>query len=1061
MRNILKKRSAVWLLYSGFAVSVIFIVSGIGYYVISRDYQRFETEARHLREEYVAGQQQQIKSEVERVVDFIQYNWANAEERLRNNLKDRTYEAFAVATNLYQVNQGRASEQEIRNTILGALRPINFNHGRGYYFATGLDGVEILFADHPELEGQSMLDIRDTRGAFVIRDMIELVRRDGEGFYQYTWTKPNAQGVNFRKIAFVKYFAPFDFLIGTGEYLDDMEQDIQQEVLDRIGKIRFGKEGYVFVVNYDGVTVMNGTQPELIGKNMWDMTDPNGVKVIQEERIAAETAEGDFIRYHWEKPSTKGIRPKISFVKGFPQWRWMVGAGVYTDEIEPVITAMDAAAKKGMRKDLYRLGFTLAVVLVIALSICFRLSHYFKRQLDLFLHFFKDAKSGGKRIDVDQIFSREFQILGDSANRMLVEWEKAAEGLRESEVKYRALVETTGTGYVIVDSEGTVLDANKEYVRLTGHRVLEEIRGRRVTEWTAPYDLARNAEEIKKCEEQGSVHNLEIDYKDNGGKCTSIEINATVLTTSEGMKILTLCRDITERKMAERALEESEAKFRSYIESAPMAIFVADRQGRLIDFNPAAIDLLGYDAATLRDMNIMDLHPQEDSEEVRSVFATLLALGHVETERRMKKRNEQLIWVSLRAVMTPDQLSFAYCQDISERKQMEEDRSRVEVQLRQAQKMESVGRLAGGVAHDFNNMLGIILGHAEMALDRMDPAQPLFTNLQEIRKAAERSANLTRQLLAFARKQTVAPKVLDLNETIEGILKMLRRLIGEDIDLAWRPGAGVWQVKVDPSQIDQILANLCVNARDAIAGVGKLTIETKNVTFDDGNCAGHVGYVPGEYVMLAVSDDGCGIDKETQDRLFEPFFTTKGVGEGTGLGLATVYGVVKQNNGFIDVFSQVDQGTTFKVYLPRHKGKSEQMLKEGSPKPAGRGHETILLVEDEPAILSMTTMMLECQGYTVLAAGTPREAIRLARACPGEIHLVMTDVVMPEMNGRDLAKNLLALYPNLRHLFMSGYTANVIAHHGVLDAGVNFIQKPFSMQGLAAKLREVLAVDDE
>src|SRR5208337_667373 len=452
MRDMLKKRSAVWLLYSGFAVSVIFIVSGIGYYVISRDYQRFETDARHLREEYVAGQQQQIKSEVERVVDFIQYNWANAEERLRNNLKDRTYEAFAIATNLYQVNQGRASEQEIRNTILGALRPINFNHGRGYYFATGLDGVEILFADRPELEGQSMLNTQDTRGAYVIRDMIELVRREGEGYYRYTWTKPDVQGKDFRKIAFVKYFAPFDCFIGTGEYLDDVEQDIQKEVLDRIGKIRFGKEGYVFVVNYDGVTVMNGTQPDLIGKNMWDMADPDGVKVIKEERRAAEKAEGDFIQYHWEKPSTKEICPKISFVKGFSQWRWMVGAGVYVDEIEPVITAMDAAAKRGMRKDLYRLGFTLAVILVIALSICFRLSHYFKRQLDLFLHFFKDAESGGKPIDTEQIFSREFQLLGESANRMLVEREKAAEGLRESEVKYRALVETTGTGYVIVDS---------------------------------------------------------------------------------------------------------------------------------------------------------------------------------------------------------------------------------------------------------------------------------------------------------------------------------------------------------------------------------------------------------------------------------------------------------------------------------------------------------------------------------------------------------------------------------------------------------------------------------
>ena len=556
MRDILKKCSAVWLLFSGFAVATIFIVSGIGYLVISRDYQRFTMEAKQLREEYIAGQRQQIKNQVEEVVDFIQYNWAHAEERLRNDLKDRTYEAFAVAANLYRVNQGRASEQEIRNIILSALRPINFNHGRGYYFSTGLDGVEILFADHPELEGQPMLNIQDTRGAYVIRDMIELVRREGEGYYRYTWTKPNVQGEDFRKIAFVKYFAPFDCFIGTGEYLDDVEQDIQKEVLDRIGKIRFGKEGYVFVVNYDGVTVMNGTQPDLIGKNMWDMADPNGVKVIQEERRAVEKADGDFIEYHWEKPSTKEICPKISFVKGFSQWHWMVGAGVYADEIEPVITAIDAAAKREMRKDLYRLGFTLAVILVIALSICFRLSHYFKRQLDLFLHFFKASENGGKPIAAEQIFLREFRFLGQSANRMLAEREKAAEGLRESEVKYRALVETTGTGYVIIDPKGRVLDANEEYVRLTGHGVLEEIRGRRVTEWTAPHDLARNAEEIQKCIEQGGVHNLEIDYIDNGGKSTSIEINATVLTTSEGMKILTLCRNITERKQAEEALSE-------------------------------------------------------------------------------------------------------------------------------------------------------------------------------------------------------------------------------------------------------------------------------------------------------------------------------------------------------------------------------------------------------------------------------------------------------------------------------------------------------------------------
>jgi CheY-like chemotaxis protein len=288
------------------------------------------------------------------------------------------------------------------------------------------------------------------------------------------------------------------------------------------------------------------------------------------------------------------------------------------------------------------------------------------------------------------------------------------------------------------------------------------------------------------------------------------------------------------------------------------------------------------------------------------------------------------------------------------------------------------------------------------------------------------------------------------------MLKMLRRLIGEDIDLTWHPEPGLWPVRVDPSQIDQILANLCVNARDAIADIGKMTIETAHGVFDADYCARHVGFVPGEYVRLAVSDDGCGMDEDTLAHAFEPFFTTKAVGTGTGLGLATVYGIVKQNGGFINVYSEPGQGTTFAIYLPRYAGKAEPARTKEAAGPLGRGHETILLVEDEPAILEMTTQILEMQGYVVLAAGTPGAAIGLAREHAGDIQLLMTDVVMPEMNGRDLAKNLLSIYPHLKRLFTSGYTANVIAHHGVLEEGVHFIQKPFAIKELAAKVRAVL-----
>jgi PAS domain S-box-containing protein len=377
-------------------------------------------------------------------------------------------------------------------------------------------------------------------------------------------------------------------------------------------------------------------------------------------------------------------------------------------------------------------------------------------------------------------------------------------------------------------------------------------------------------------------------------------------------------------------------------------------------------------------------------------------------------------------------------------------------QLRQAQKMEAVGRLAGGVAHDFNNMLSIIIGHTDMILEQTDSSQPIHPDLQEIKKAGERSADLTRQLLAFARKQTVAPRVIDLNETLAGMTNMLQRLIGEDIDFAWFPGEDVWPVRIDPSQIDQILANLCVNARDAIADVGKVTIETGNARFDEVYCDRHLGTVPGEYVMLAVSDNGCGMDAETRVNLFEPFFTTKESGKGTGLGLSTVFGVVKQNNGFISVYSEPGQGTTFKIYLPRHLTALERVSEKGSEKPIVGGHETVLLVEDEPSILKLATRMLEGEGYTVMAADTPDEAIRLAKEHGGDIHLLMTDVVMPEMNGRDLARKILSLYPDMKSLFMSGYTSNVIAHHGVLDDGVRFIPKPFSKRELTAKLREVL-----
>lgn len=366
----------------------------------------------------------------------------------------------------------------------------------------------------------------------------------------------------------------------------------------------------------------------------------------------------------------------------------------------------------------------------------------------------------------------------------------------------------------------------------------------------------------------------------------------------------------------------------------------------------------------------------------------------------------------------------------------------------------------GGVAHDFNNKLTVMIGYTDMAMKRLDDGHPIREYLQQIRKTSEQSAEIARQLLAFARKQTISPRVLDLNKTIEGMLKILRQLIGEGIHLVWKPAENLWPVKMDPSQIDQILANLCINARDAIQGAGKVTIETRNTVLDEASCAEHPGTVPGEYVMLTVTDDGCGMDKETLENIFEPFFSTKEMGKGTGLGLAIIYGIVKQNHGFIEVESELGKGTSFKIYFPRFRGvvepKPQKIVRETPP---GRG-ETILIVEDDLSVLQMAQRLLKDLGYAVLMVSTPSEALNLSREYRGEIHVLLTDVVLPEMSGKDLAEEIEKIRPNIRVLYMSGYTADVIAHHGVLHENVHFVEKPFTAETLAKKIKEVLEADN-
>ncbi len=917
--KLIKLWGIIFLLGMGVSIVVIDVIGS---------HRDFNFRADQMRADYIARQKQIIKQEVNRVVDLISYEKAQSEILTRSKIKSRGYEAYSIAQNIYQHNKTAKSEAEIQQMILDALRPIRFEYGSGYYFATRLDGVEMLFADKPEMEGLNLLDVQDTRDQYVIKDMVEIAKQSGEGFYEYHWTKPDSVGNDFKKISFIKRFEPYDWFIGTGLYVDDVEGHIKANLLSTISRIRFGKEGYIFINRLNGDALVSNGKLFSGTKKLWEVFNKNPEKmkdIFDKEYNAALKPEGDYIYYSHIKLTTPNKEsPKASFIYGIPDLQWLVGAGVYLDDVETDIALMQTKLNNQIKKKM--LYFILIVMGIVALFFLFFnwLNRGLKNDFNLFISFFNRAARSDEEIDRETIKFVELDQMAEYANKMLADRKQAEDALRESEEHFRLLTEASFEGIVIHD-KGKILLANDRYYELFGYEP-DELAGKDAISLTATPDSVRR---IRECIAEGNPGPYEVTGKKKDGTIFPMEIWSKMFQYQGQTARMSAIRDITEKK-------------------------------------------------------------------------------------------------------------------------------KLEGQLHHVLKMESIGTLAGGIAHDFNNIIGIILGNTELAMDDVPEWNPARLNLEEILTACLRAKDVVRQLLSFARKTKLEKKPTNILPIVKDSLKLLRSSIPTSIELRQNIAKNVDTILADPTQINQVLINLCTNADHAMPDGGVIVVTLKNVELDEDTAAQYTDLNPGRYVNLAVSDTGHGISLEEFDRIFDPYFTTKELGKGTGMGLAVVHGIVKGHNGLISVESELGKGTTFSIFFPAVEKEAVVETETGEELPTG--DERILFVDDEESLVKMGQQRLERLGYKVDATTSPVEALELFGSKPDQFDLVITDLTMPKLTGDVLVKEILNIRPDIPVILCTGFSDKIDEKKATAIGAADYIEKPLDKRDFAFIIRKVLDI---
>lgn len=870
-------------------------------------------------------------------------------------------------------------------------------------------------------------------------------------------------------------------------YVGVKQSNIESRLRQAILKTTVARSGYVYVLSGKGANrgrYVISQRGEQDGENILESSD-NDVRTVVTSIINTATAlkAGELAtqRYRWQNPDESALHWKITRLAYYEPWDWVIGATVDEHELQAYRSVL-SNGRVQMTSIMGMAGLAIALLIgLFGVLIAWTIARPVCRMKEAV-----ETIIGGKLDQIVEVDSRdEIGALAQAFNHMTerlnidnAERTRAEEKLLESQKRLSEIIDFLPDATFAIDREGKIIAWNQAIETMTGFTA-QEMMGKGEYAYGLPFYGVKRPILIDLVFKPDHEIKANYSFVKQQGDCLLAEANvyprgelrilwgiARHLYDCKGNVVgaIESIRDITDRKRDELTIREANERFRSVMRAATAySIIGTDPDGIIHVFNEGAELMLGYTAEEVIGKATPELI--HDPEEVAAraaemgiepgfeVFVAAARLGGNDTREwtYIRKDGSRLtVSLTITAMRSESGMMNGFiglARDITGEKQMEQ-------QLHQSQKLESIGRLAGGVAHDFNNMLGIILGAAQLSMPKVPEGSELWQNLNAIKTASERSRDITRQLLAFSRKEIISPRPVNLNALIIDSAKNMGRLIGEDVKRALRLASDLWTVMLDPSQLDQILMNLSVNAHDAMPDGGLLTIATSNTHINRESSHLHPNVQPGDYVQLTVSDTGCGMDRVTREHIFEPFFTTKGIGKGTGLGLSTVYGIVSQNNGFINVESEPGEGTTFRIYLPRVV--AEVVTPEQETLAALTGSGTILLVEDEEMLLWMTTRLLEEIGYRVIQASTPHEALAICSRQDQQIDLTLTDVVMPEMNGRELAKRINLIRPEMKVLFMSGYTADIMAQRGILESGMQYIQKPLDMTQLNEKICAIL-----